>query len=265
MNLVLREIRACWKSFLLWCLGVGFFMAVIAMKLSGTTGANGAAEFEQIFSQMPRVFQNMFGVGILDFSKAADIFAMISTYLALILAFHAAGIGSTSFAKEERDRTFEFLYVKGMPRYVILSVKWCISIFQIILLNIFTSAIGIFTVHSVLGQDMGPEFTAIMRGIFLLQLTFFSIAFFLSLLTHQQKRGSTISFAIVMVCFVFAMLSDFSDELEFLKYFTPFKYFDGKGILLHGLNPLYCVICLLIILGCTITSFLLHQRRDLHT
>lgn len=262
MNLFRREWNANIKQLFFWCLGIAMVLGVGTGKISAMTGAN-AVDLNVLMKDMPRVLQNMFGVGIVDYSKAIGMYSIMITYIAPVLGFHAVTIGASGFSKEERDRTFEFLYVKGRRRSWILAIKLAVSLLQIVILNLITFLFGCGIVRMLIGENIVKNFFPMMMGMFFLQLVYLGAGYLISFLAKNQRQANSIAFGVVMLGFLLSMFSDLNTQLEFLQYITPFKYFDGKEILQHGINGFYAVLCTVIFALCMAVSFWLHEKRDL--
>jgi ABC-2 type transport system permease protein len=55
-----------------------------------------------------------------------------------------------------------------------------------------------------------------------------------------------------------------SDKIDFLKYLTPFKYFEVAPIIRgESWGIEYYIISLFIIIGCLGSTFFYYQKRDL--
>lgn len=262
MNLFIQEFKMSVKSLITWCSGVMIFLGIIATKSTGITG-DSSSDMTNIISNMPKSLQTIFGLGEVDLSKTIGIFAITLLYISLILAFHASSLGNLCFSREERDKTFEFLYVKGMSRFSILGVKILVSLIQILILNILTYIFSVIIIRITLSENIAKDFLPMMMGVFFIQLIFFSIGLLLSFLLKDSKKSGSLSFAVVIVCFLFTMFSDISEKAHVLRYITPFKYFDGKEILSNGLNFIYIGICIILSILFISYSCILHNKRDL--
>ena len=68
----------------------------------------------------------------------------------------------------------------------------------------------------------------------------------------------------VMITFLISSLIDMVKDLDFLKYLTPFKYFNAADILENtSLDPLFIVISILIILMGMVGTVIIYPKRDL--
>ena len=58
---------------------------------------------------------------------------------------------------------------------------------------------------------------------------------------------------------------ELQDKLDFLKFFTPFKYFDPATLYTTGkLEGIYLVLSALIILSCVVGGYWIYNKRDLY-
>ncbi|MET4560257.1 hypothetical protein ABIA69_001401 [Lysinibacillus parviboronicapiens] len=58
----------------------------------------------EIWTAMPKSLQAIMGTGALDISKVSGYFGVLYIYLLLMATMHAAMLGATIIAKEERDK-----------------------------------------------------------------------------------------------------------------------------------------------------------------
>lgn len=262
MSLLFHEWKANFKSLCLWLIGMMVLIGISVAKSIGMTNDSGQSMTE-LLKQMPKSMQALFGVGLVDFSNITGIFSVIFLYIAVISAFHASSMGTSIFAKEERDKTFEFLYVKGMKRSRILSQKLVVCMIDMILLNAITLMYSVLLVKLIDKTNIFHDLLPMMIGLLFVQFIFFSIGLLISFLTNRTKLASNISFGIVLACLFMSIFADLSEKAGFLRHITPFKYFDGKTILHEGLEIKYIWICIGISVVCIGFSFILHNKRDL--
>jgi ABC-2 type transport system permease protein len=54
-------------------------------------------------------------------------------------------------------------------------------------------------------------------------------------------------------------------KLDFLKYFTPFKYFDAGELFRSGrMDGMFLLLSAAIIVVCVVLAYLAYNRRDLY-
>lgn len=264
MNMFIHELKQNAKALLFWCLGMLFLVGASVAKTSGAAQDAGAG-LEGMVALLPKAMQNLFGYGVVDFSQPIGIFAIIALYIALIAAYHACGLGVAAFAKEERDRTFEFLYVRGRARPRILCAKLMSDLLQILVLNALTYAFSVLIVQAVDHQNIARAFLPMMLGILVLELLFYALGLLTSFLTHRMRTASSVSSGLIMALFLIYMMASLIAPDAWFAYLSPFKYFDGKAILVDGLSGGAALACIALSAVMVCISFRLHSARDLHT
>ena len=205
MNILIRQLRMDRKALCLWTLGMLFLVAACVGKMSAMVGDNSAA-LTAMLVLLPAPLRNLFGLGTVDYSQPIGIFAVVAPYMALVAALHAAGLGVALFAREERDKTFEFLYVKGRSRSFILSAKLLAGILQLMLLNALTYAFSALVTRLALGAAIARSLLPIMAGVLIMQLLFFAAGLLASLLTRSMQFAGAIASAGVLYLFLADML-----------------------------------------------------------
>jgi len=108
MNIFLRELKAHRWGLLFWSLGM-ISMVYMGMTKYGAYEASGES-VQEIMDALPKAVGAVFGLTGFDLSTAAGFFGVLFLYIAIIGAVHAVLLGAGLIAKEERDRTSEFIY-----------------------------------------------------------------------------------------------------------------------------------------------------------
>jgi ABC-2 type transport system permease protein len=81
----------------------------------------------------------------------------------------------------------------------------------------------------------------------------------------QYKRASSVAVSIILTAYFLSILSGLKQNLEFLKYFTPFKYFDAGELFRNGqMSGTYLLLSAAIIVVCVAAAYLAYNRRDLY-
>ena len=136
MNIVMRELKATRKSLLLWSVGI---LALIVGGMSKYGGLeNSGQSMNDLLTSIPKSLQAILGIGTLDISTAIGYFAILYSYLLLMMSIHASMLGANIISKEERDKTVEFLLAKPVSRRKIMISKWMAAFINICILNMVT-------------------------------------------------------------------------------------------------------------------------------
>ena len=263
MNIFLRELKAHWKGLLGWSIAMILLIVSGMAKFSalGTGGQNA----NQIFGAFPKPVLVILGIQGLNLGTVIGYFGVLYLYIQLTAAIHAAMLGAEIISKEERDRTSEFLYPKPVTRMRVLTEKVLAGLVNIIVLNIVTIIASIIMVavyaNNFLNNDM---IIVLMTGIFLTQLLFFGLGIALAGYFKNPKMPSIVATSILLVTYIIWVVIDLNSKLDFLKYITPFKYFDASVLIHDGhLDLVYVVMSLLIVTALMASSYLAFNKRDL--
>jgi ABC-2 type transport system permease protein len=82
---------------------------------------------------------------------------------------------------------------------------------------------------------------------------------------QQYKLSGSTAVGIILVTYFMSIVASMQKDLDFLKYFTPFKYFDAGELFRSGeLDGTYLLISAAIIVVCIIASYWVYNKRDLY-
>ena len=113
------------------------------------------------------------------------------------------------------------------------------------------------------GEVVLPFILATTIGLFFLQLFFLSLGLVLSALYKNPKVPPALASGWLIFLFFLYKLSDMHLSLNFLKYGTPFAYFDASQIMTWGLNLYAMILFGLLIVLMVIITFARYQKKDL--
>lgn len=263
MNIVLRELKSIRRSLVIWSTSIIFLIYVGMVKYDGFSKAGESAN--EMFASLPPAMKALFGVGNLDLAVASGYYVVFFMYFVLIAGIHAIMQGAIVLSKEERDKTADFLFVKPRKRRHVVTHKILASLLSMIIIN------GVTWVGSIIVVDIynqGPSIndliSELMIAMFILQLVFFAVGLLFGVVMKTTKKATGLSTGFLLGSFVLSAAIDMNNELDFLKYLTPFKYFDGKIIFLEGISTFFIGFSLVIILVSILGTYYLFQRKDLH-
>ncbi|MGG1398869.1 ABC transporter permease subunit [Bacillus salipaludis] len=264
MNLFLRELKANRKSLIIWCFGI-LFMVVAGMgKYEGYSSSSGQS-INELMASMPKSLQAMMGVGELDFSTPIGFYGMLFAYLLLMAAIHALMIGANIIAKEERDKTTEFLMAKPISRGRIVTAKLAAAFVNVVIFNLVTLVLSVAMVTNFnkAGDPIDVIYT-LMAGMLILQLIFLVLGSAMAATLRKSKRAASIGTAVLLIMYILSIARDLNHKLDGLKYLTPFKYYEAKRVLSDGaLDPVFVCISFTGILGLLFITYFYYKKRDL--
>lgn len=263
MNIFLREFRAHIKSLLIYSLIIFLF------SITGFTKFKAYAENPEmlnILNQMPKAVLDALNMTVFNLTTLSGFYGIMHIYYALILGIAAVMWGSDVIAKEERDKTVEFSLVLPVTRRRVVTAKLLAVVTHSILLWGIT-ILSFFVSSRSYTPDEGfwGFFYRSMAGLLLLQMIFVAIGIFLGCTLQQYRRTSAIAIAILLATYFGAVVSSIHEKLDFLKYFSPFKYVDAGMIWREGkIEPIFVWLSLIIIVLCVGLAYWRYNRRDLY-
>lgn len=264
MNIYRREMKAHSKSLLIWSIGVLFLIGVGMAEYAGYE--NTGQSVNDFIAQMPLALQSTLGMGAFDLSTAIGFFGTLSLYLFVMVAIHSALIGANIIAKEEQDKTAEFLFVKPISRGKVITQKVLAALTNLVILNVVATISSVLVVgYYSKGEDVAGSIINLMIGMFILQVIYLFIGTGIAALSKHPKKAGTISAAILLFTFFLSILIDINSNLENIKYFTPFKYFEAKNLMFDaGFDLVYVLLSFVIILLFAIATYVFYRKRDLN-
>lgn len=263
MNIIKRELRANLKSMIIWSISIAFLVTVWMIEFESFANNPYIDDF---MKSIPEGILSAMGMSNLDISSLNGFIGTISLYLYLLLGIQAVLLGSSIISKEERDKTAEYLFTLPVSRKKVIGSKIISAILNLIILNIITASSMLISTVSYNKEVDFYRFIALMfLGVFIIQLIFLSIGMLVAAVDKRYKKSGNISVGILMLTFIIASLINMVDSLDFLKYITPFKYFDASYILNEkSLEPIFILISLVIIISGIIGTLIIYPKRDLH-
>jgi ABC-2 type transport system permease protein len=261
MNIFFRELKANRKALIIWSLAMILGVACCMMKYTAYTSSGSGA----VMAQLPPTIKALFGMSSFDVTTAAGFYAFVFLYLELAVAIHAVLIGAGIIAKEESDKTTEFLMIKPVSRTTIITSKLLAALFNIVVVNIATlfSSIAFVAAYNK-GKDVSGEIAVFMLSLFLVQLIFLTLGTAMAAYLKNPKSSGSISIGILLAGYVIFEITNLTDKLNFLNILSPFKYFSyadmvhGKGI-----SIVIAILSVLLIAVLTFSTYFFYKKRDL--
>ena len=263
MNIFIRELRANFRSLIIWGVIVILFVTIGISKFSAYEGN---PDMLAILDQMPPAMLEAFNMNAFNLTTISGFMGVMFTYFALIASISAAMWGSDIISKEERNKTVEFSLTLPITRSKVVTAKTFAALVNCI--GLLLIIWGASLVSAAQYQPDG-EFYAFLRlsmlAMFIMQLIFLAIGIFLGCAMKQYRRASSVAIALLLGTYFLSIISGLHENLEFLKYLSPFKYFDA-GMLLHEsrIDMIFIWLSAAIVLVSLVGAHLTYSKRDLY-
>lgn len=233
------------------------------IKYSGFAGAG--AGVNELFNQFPPALRSVFGLGELDITSITGFYAVFYLYFMLLAGVHSVMLGTVIISKEERDKTADFLFAKPVPRSRIITAKFAAVLINIVVFNLVTLFASILFVSMFNpGESITDKILQLMLALFIIQLIFASMGAATAAVSSNTKKAASLSTAILLTTFMISVAIDLYSKIEFLKYFTPFKYFPAAELIQTGrYGASFLLLSLLFITLFTVMTYRWMAGRDL--
>ncbi len=263
MNIFFRELKANLKSLLIWS-GVMILLVVV-----------GTAKFSAFFNDpsmlamldaMPKAIIDAMSLRAFNLTTLSGFFGLMFIYFGLMGSIAAAMWASDSITKEERDKTVEFSLVLPVSRNRVVTAKALAALVNCVIFVMVTWLISIVAAQSYQPDHAFYNFLTLeMEAMFLIELIFLAIGLLLGCALRQYKLSGSTAVAIILVTYFLSVISGMQANLDFLKYFTPFKYYDAAELFrTGGINMTYLLISTAIIVVSITAAYWVYNKRDLY-
>lgn len=260
MTIFRHEIKRNRLALIIWSGAIAFLLAVSVLIYPEMSNQMG--EINDLFANMGS-YSAAFGMDQLNFGEFGGYFGIeCGNTLGLGGAFFAAIIGISALAKEEKERTADFLLSHPISRVRIILEKYLAMLAQIILLNVVVYTVVSLAVL-IIGEkpDIKP-LALLLFAYLILQFEIATISFAIS--AFLKGNGLGIGLGIAFVFYFANILSNLTEEAKFLKYITPYGYSDGAYIITNSaIEWKYMAVGLGITVICAVLAFLKYSKKDI--
>ena len=263
MNIFKREMKANLKSLIVWSVIVVLFVALGFSKFSAYYNN---PDMVNLIDSLPKAAQDVLNVQAFNLTTVSGFFGIMFTYFALLLGIAAAMWGSDIIVKEERDKTVEFSLTLPVTRRRVITGKALAAFANCVILLIVTWGISLAGASRYQPDVAFYKFLGLsMIALFAIQLIFLSIGLFLGCAMKRYKLAGSAAVSLLLVTYFISLVTAFTKDLDFLKWVSPFKYFDAAAILHQShFNLVTVLLSLVIIAASLLGAYLTYSRRDLY-
>ena len=263
MNIFLRELKANLKSLLIWSVIVSLLIFMSATKFSAFAGD---PEMLKMLDSMPTALMDALSMRAFNLTTLSGFYGIMLIYFALMGAIAAAMWGSDIISKEERDKTVEFSLVLPVSRSRVLTAKGLAALVNCIAFALITWGVSLVAVQSFNPDQAFRDFLGLeMRAMLAIELIFLAVGLLLGCAMKRYKLSGSTAVAIILVTYFMSILTVLDEKLDFLKYFTPFKYYDAGELFRTGkMDGTYLLLSAVIVVVCVAAAYWIYNKRDLY-
>lgn len=263
MNIFLRELKSNFRSLLIWAGIVILFNVTGFAKFSGYYEN---PELIDVLNSFPPALLAAFNMNAFNLTTVTGFFGVMFTFFALLLSIAAAMWGSDIISKEERDKTVEFSLTLPIRRSRLITAKTLAAFVNCIALLLVAWVMSLISVTPYNPDGDFYSFLSLgMLSLFMLQIIFLAVGVFLGCAMKQHKRANSIAVSVLLITYFLSIVSGLQEDLEFLKYFSPFRYFDPALLLRDSsIDMAFVALSLGIVVVLVGGAYLTYARRDLY-
>ncbi|MFI5270550.1 MAG: ABC transporter permease subunit [Candidatus Saccharimonadales bacterium] len=262
MNIYFHELRSYRKTTLIWI--VSLSLITIMFLSVYTSFTKDVATSKKIIESLPAVVRKGLGISLNNFFTIYGLYAYLYLYVLLAGSVQAMNYGVGIFSKEFSSKTADFLYSKPTSRVNIVSQKLAAAISLILVTNIVFIAVAYLSANLISKQTLDLKlFILISATLFFVQMSFFAIGMFMSVILPKVKSVIAVSLPTVFSFFIIGTIGSIIGN-QSVRYISPFKYFDTNSIIATKSYEIkYLVVELVVVLVAVLVSYYLFVHKDI--
>jgi ABC-2 type transport system permease protein len=230
MNLFLHEMKMYWKSLLYWSIGIVVMVGSGMAEFTGYYNADSQA-MAQFMSKFPKAFLALFGMVNLDVSSLSGYYGILHFYMVVMGCVFAVILGSGILAKEERDKTAEFLLAKPVSRTWVLTQKLLAGMVYVLAFVAVDTLVSLICVRMVAPkEDITHELILLVLSMTLIMTVFYCLAFGLSGILKDNRKASMYMISFLCGGYLGSVFMDLVDKSAWMRPLLLFKYFPTSEI-----------------------------------
>ena len=263
MNIFFRELRANLKSLVVWSVVMMLLIMIAVAKFSAFAGD---PSMLAMLDALPKGLVDAMSLRAFNLTTVSGFYGLMFIYFGLMGGIAAAMWGSDIISKEERDKTVEFSLVLPVSRSRVITAKLLAALVNCIVFVLVTWVVSVAAVQQYEPDRTFYDFLLLeMEAMLMIELIFLSIGLLLGCAMKYYKRSASTAVAILLVTYFLSIMSGMQEKLDFLKYFTPFKYYDAGELIRSGrVDGTYLLISVSITVVCVAAAYLIYNKRDLY-
>ena len=260
LTLFFHEIKQNRLSLIVWTAVLSVMLGIcIAIYPEMQTQMG---DISKMFSDMG-AFSDAFGMDQLNFGEFMGYFGVeCGNTLGIGGALLAAILGISALSKEERDNTSELLLTLPISRRRVVTEKLLFCVFHIFVTNLAIFVVSMLGAVAISADADFGQMALILLSYLLMQIEIMAITFGLSSLL--KRGGLGIGIGIGFGFYFMSIIANLSEELEFIKYLTPFGFANSSYIISEGtLEPISLIVGAILAAAGIILAYWQYDRKDI--
>lgn len=260
MTIVKHELKKGWKSLAIWTGAISLFLVVCVVLYPEMKSE--MESMNDMFASMG-AFTQAFGMDKINFGTWSGYYAIeCGNIMGIGGAFFAAILAVTALAKEEKDKTAEFLLSHPVSRRRIITEKGISVLIQICTMNIVVFLLSVLSMVCINAEIVWKEIMLLHLAYFLVQIVIAGICYGISAFVTGNGIGLGMGVAITM--YFLNLVANITESARDLKYITPFGFADGANIIAESaLNWTMVIINMVFAIVGVVVAYGKYTRKDI--
>ena len=259
-----REMKINLKSFIIWLSMLNLLFLIVFLVYPSIINSDNIKMLDEMMKVFPEEILKAFNM---DISSLDSAYGWLKSegfvFVLLIIGCYAGILGSNILLKEENDKTIEYLNSLPISRKNIVISKVISGLIYIILITIL---LAIFNYIALLisGDFNHKQYILLSITPIFSSVVIYFLCLFISTFTHKTKKTIGLSLGLVLISYMFQILSTLSENVEFLKYFSVFTLSDIRNVILNNsINPIMVLSSIILSIIFLILTLIRYQRKEL--
>ncbi len=241
--------------------GLGVWAAVIVALFPSIRESLGDVE-------MPEDYLQFFGIESSDFRLASNYFqAEFFSTAPVVLVVYAVVVGTGTLAGDESNRTLELILAQPISRTRLFAERATAIVLGGLLILLLTAVGWTMALLFIEADDTVsiPKLAAATVAQAPLLTFWIALSLLLGALAPSRGSAAGVATVIAVATFLANSLAAIADQVEWLRYLSPFWYSDAPTILTGGVTPWHTAVLLAITAACFAAALFAFRSRDLNT
>ena len=262
--MIKREFKVNFKSFMIWTSILILLFLVVFLIYPYILTDETSKSLDEMLKVFPPELLKSFNMDITSINSAYGWLKSEGfMFVLLIIGFYSSILGSSILLKEENDKTIEYLESLPLKRSNIITNKVIISITYIILITIILSVFN-YICLTISGDFDQKQYLLLSITPIFIGIPLFAINLFISTFMHKTKKTIGISLGLVFLFYIINVLSELSENVEFLRYFSIYTLADIRNVILNmEINLCYVIVSLVISSIFIIFTYVRYNKKEL--
>ena len=259
-----REMARTRTSLLAWT--IGMIALSVALMAFFPTIRTKAEELDAMFAKYPPEFKELFQLDRLSMADPLGYYATENhLFLTLFGGIYAMLLAVGVLAREESERTGEFLLTRPIGRARVVTEKTFASFACLVVFDVLIGLATFILFEAVASGEYDRKILVLLLlGAFLLHLFLWGIGLLVSVFVVKARTFYPLSIGVVLSLYFLGIWSLLDDKADVVRYFTPFRYIDPADIIDEGrIAPLSFLLIGGVVVVCIALTHYFYRRKDI--